>query len=113
MNQIFSFTFLYVFFISLTIVLSNLMSNGLLRRSHRNIPEIDKEINLKFKKHAIHNEVGNQQVKFEEWIKYLHYTDNELKKPKSFFKNSNFLIQEKSNVHNKKEKVYNIFFIII
>lgn len=38
---------------------------------------------------------SNQPIHFQDWVKYLHYGDADAKKPKAFFKNTQFDLQNR------------------
>ena len=102
---------LYIVLLSITIVFSDQMSFGLLKKTNKKGSEENSE---KPNKLFQYNEAPNKSVYFEGWIKYLHYTENEKDKPKAFFKNTYFQLQEKNpkyKIFNKNDKVkINILF---
>ncbi len=97
---------LYIVLLSITFVFTNQMSFGLLKKTNKKAGE--ESAAEKPKKLYQYNEAPNKSVYFEGWIKYLHYTENEKGKPKAFFKNTYFNVQEKNPKYknfNKNDKV--------
>jgi len=95
----------FVFYLSISFVFTNSMSFGLLKKTHRNKNEENKE---KSKNYIQYKEALNKAVYFEGWIKYLHYSDRDKDKSKAFFKNTNFAKQERnqhSRNNHKNDKV--------
>jgi len=39
--------------------------------------------------------LNNDSIQFKCWVKYLHYDGHDLKKPKAFYKNTHYEIQQK------------------
>lgn len=107
---------LYIILLSITFVFTNQMSFGLLKKTNKKGSEENTD---KPKKLYQYNEAPNKSVYFEGWIKYLHYTENEKDKPKAFFKNTYFNVQEKNPKYKnfkKNDKVfkkYKFFYIFI
>ena len=113
LKHLLSTIFLFVFYLSITLVLTNSMSFGLLKKTNKKSIEDNKAKSNKF---VQYNEAPNKSVYFEGWIKYLHYTESEKDKPKAFFKNTYFAEQEKNpnfKGFNKNDKVKNFLFLII
>lgn len=40
-------------------------------------------------------DIPNQPIQFQYWVKYLHYRESDAKKPKAFFKNTQFDLQNR------------------
>ena len=58
-------------------------------------------------------DLPNIPVYFEGWIKYLHYTERDSKKPKAFYKNPEFEVQNKKNLSPQKLKQSDKVILII
>ena len=98
---------IYIILLLIAFVFTNHMSFGLLKKTNKRVEENEDKQNKLYQ----YNKVPNNSVYFEGWIKYLHYTENEKDKPKAFFKNTNFKIQEqnpKNKNLDKNDKVINL-----
>lgn len=43
-------------------------------------------------------DLPNKPIQFQDWVKYLHYGDADAKKPKAFFKNTQFDSQNRKPI---------------
>jgi len=91
----------------------NSVSFGLLKKNYK-----------KFNKEPTHQDPNANQepikegtniskgsIKFQGWVKYLHYGDSDAKKPKAFFKNVQFEMQKRNPAATQKQSDAVILFI--
>jgi hypothetical protein len=73
-----------------------------MKKTHQD-DSIGSKDNTKRAEH-LNPDLPNQPIHFQDWVKYLHYGDDDAKKPKAFFKNTQYDLQKRGPVAGQQSQ---------
>lgn len=106
--------FIQKYFLITFLILNSFVHNasfGLFKKGGKKLRDIQNTLNDSAESISNNNKrsLPDQPIYYQGWIKYLHFSDINKSKPKAFYKNTRFPIEQHSNQNNFPQAVDNVY----